>query len=292
MDDPTIEVPDLLPTAAPVSESMFQSLVEATLEFVGTIDRNGRFVYLNPAGRAMLEIPFDECIVGQSVFPYNEGPAESILALARQALKTNTVTGLNVFVSRSGRRIPVLQTFIVHETAEGTWYSTIARDISDRLALEDDLRRRAEQDPLTGLLNRRAFHDRVSKLERSSTYHLAMIDLNGFKGVNDRFGHGVGDEVLQLVAAVLSAVSGDEAIVARLGGDEFVVVDRWSPEAISTIQSRVDVALESFGASAAIGVATLDSQLPVSDAMRIADHLLYTNKSGRLSEPVRSTIHV
>jgi diguanylate cyclase (GGDEF)-like protein/PAS domain S-box-containing protein len=263
------------------SEAMFRSLVEATSEFIGTIDREGLFVYLNPAGRVLLEIPLDESIVGQSVLPYNEGPSEEVLTAARIALKRKTMTGFNIFVSRSGKRIPVLQTFIVHETAEGTWYSTIARDISDRIAMEEDLRRRAEQDSLTGLLNRRAFHERVAELDRSHTYHLAMLDLNGFKGVNDRLGHAVGDEVLQLAAQELSAVCGAEAIVARLGGDEFVVVARWAPEMISLIQDRVDCTLQSFGASVAIGVTALESGVSVSDAMRTADILLYENKMGQ-----------
>jgi diguanylate cyclase (GGDEF)-like protein/PAS domain S-box-containing protein len=263
------------------SEAMFRSLVEATSEFIGTIDREGLFVYLNPAGRVLLEIPLDESIVGQSVLPYNEGPSEEVLTAARIALKRKTMTGFNIFVSRSGKRIPVLQTFIVHETAEGTWYSTIARDISDRIAMEEDLRRRAEQDSLTGLLNRRAFHERVGELDRSHTYHLAMLDLNGFKGVNDRLGHAVGDEVLQLAAQELSAVCGAEAIVARLGGDEFVVVARWAPEMISLIQDRVDCTLQSFGASVAIGVTALESGVSVSDAMRTADILLYENKMGQ-----------
>jgi diguanylate cyclase (GGDEF)-like protein len=89
----------------------------------------------------------------------------------------------------------------------------------------------ADTDPLTGLANRRAFlrtlGRRANALQRSgSTFALAMVDLDGFKPINDTFGHAAGDAVLQEVGRRLSATGGAGSLVARTGGDEFALLFR------------------------------------------------------------------
>ena len=102
-------------------------------------------------------------------------------------------------------------------------------DVDDRKALEAALLHRATHDSLTGLANRTALLDRtahaLARAARSrSTTCLFMLDLDGFKAVNDAHGHAAGDAVLQELAHRITAVlrAGDTA--ARLGGDEFVVL--------------------------------------------------------------------
>jgi PAS domain S-box-containing protein len=135
-------------------DEIFRTLVESSADFIGTIDKEGKFLYLNPAGRRMLEIPLDEDLLGQLITPYNDRPSDELMVAAASILDQGTVSGISVFVSRSGQRVTVSQSFIVHETSTGTRYSTIARDISERLALEQSLRDRADRDPLTGLFKR------------------------------------------------------------------------------------------------------------------------------------------
>lgn len=96
-------------------------------------------------------------------------------------------------------------------------------------AVRAELVRLAASDPLTGLLNRRAVFDRLEAavaLARRTGHGLALalLDLDGFKEVNDRYGHGVGDGLLLQVAAALEGASRDHDLVARVGGDEFVVL--------------------------------------------------------------------
>jgi diguanylate cyclase (GGDEF)-like protein len=79
----------------------------------------------------------------------------------------------------------------------------------------------ADHDPMTGLLNRRGL---LARLESGEAVHVAIIDLDRFKAVNDQHGHDVGDSVLAAVAARISAVVGRDGWVARWGGEEFVVV--------------------------------------------------------------------
>lgn len=98
----------------------------------------------------------------------------------------------------------------------------------DLLQLQHQTRDLANTDPLTGLANRRALDERIAGLlakgEGAMPFKLALLDLDGFKPVNDRYGHAVGDRLLCGVAERLSEVVGDDGLVVRQGGDEFAVL--------------------------------------------------------------------
>ncbi|MDX6621978.1 MAG: hypothetical protein QOK36_4364 [Gaiellales bacterium] len=103
------------------------------------------------------------------------------------------------------------------------------RDISERVVLEEELTRQAFHDGLTGLANRALFRDRLDQaLVRSTRSReplaLLLVDLDGFKQINDSFGHDVGDQLLQQVAARFTDVTRPSDTVARFGGDEFAVL--------------------------------------------------------------------
>jgi diguanylate cyclase (GGDEF)-like protein len=103
------------------------------------------------------------------------------------------------------------------------------RDISERLETNRQLVHLAAHDPLTGLLNRRAFNcqaeEAIAKAVLAGTdLSLLTLDLDRFKSINDVHGHADGDQVLQQVAEVLRSSFGDPAVLARMGGDEFCVV--------------------------------------------------------------------
>jgi len=104
----------------------------------------------------------------------------------------------------------------------------IIRVILEHEAIQHEMARQARTDPLTGLLNRRAFLDemsrRLDRLDRDGLPGTLMfIDLDNFKTLNDRRGHDVGDEALCLTAALLRASTRPADLVARLGGDEFAL---------------------------------------------------------------------
>jgi diguanylate cyclase len=122
-----------------------------------------------------------------------------------------------------------------HERAQTTHadlQSTVARlqdEMARRSQLEDELRRQASHDALTGLPNRVLLMDRLDVAIRLAARHgngltLLFIDLDRFKAVNDRFGHGTGDAMLQRVAERVSSCGRACDTVARLGGDEFVML--------------------------------------------------------------------
>jgi diguanylate cyclase (GGDEF)-like protein len=174
-------------------------------------------------------------------------------------------------------------------------YSEQKREMVRRVVAERQARELAYQDPLTGLPNRRQFDEAlkaaVAAPPRAGAAHgLFLLDLNGFKQINDMYGHGAGDEVLVGVAERLLRVKRDEDMVARLGGDEFAILAHHlaGPEAATNVALRVIEALGlplsgegiSFHVGVGIGVALLpkDAQTP-QEALRKADVALYRAKA-------------
>lgn len=159
-----------------------------------------------------------------------------------------------------------------------------------RDALETQ-RNLAEVDPLTGLPNTRRFLAAVeSEIPRTARYRralsLAYIDLDGFKGVNDRWGHEAGDAVLREVGRVLRATLRRTDVPSRLGGDEFAVLFPETPadaahEATEKLRSALEASMRERGwpVGFSVGVITSDAN-PASaeDVIREADALMYQVK--------------
>lgn len=102
-------------------------------------------------------------------------------------------------------------------------------EIAERQRVEAKVRHQATHDMLTGLPNRVLFHDRLRTAMQRSTRHdnrfaLALVDIDGFKAVNDTYGHPAGDALLQVISSRLSGHVRTNDTVARLGGDEFALI--------------------------------------------------------------------
>ncbi len=153
------------------------------------------------------------------------------------------------------------------------------------------LANQALMDSLSRLPNRRALRAALSqRLSRGQKLALAMIDLDGFKGINDIYGHGVGDRLIKAISAMLADTAGKHALVARLGGDEFAILVGGG-NATADIEDiarailgelsrpfRIDERTVFVGASiglASAGVGSFDA----SELMRRADVAMYTAKT-------------
>ena len=136
-----------------------------------------------------------------------------------------------------------------------------------RLELErDTMRRFALRDPLTGLANRRVLDERIDyeiarHTRQDEPFVVLALDLDGFKAVNDRFGHDAGDEVLRATAAALLEAVRAQDTVVRLGGDEFCILapqtDRHSAAHLTTrvLASLAGISVGLPGISASVGAA-------------------------------------
>lgn len=149
----------------------------------------------------------------------------------------------------------------------------------------DLLKRLSETDPLTGLFNRRAIEQQFERLLEESFTALAVIDLDHFKAINDRYGHTVGDEVLRAVAVALKAGSNLRAY--RLGGEEFLLLLRghdvvvqaeFCRQAIPTTVANAVPGL-SGPVTASMGITAISDDESFTTLYERADKLLYEAKS-------------
>jgi diguanylate cyclase (GGDEF)-like protein/PAS domain S-box-containing protein len=182
-------------------------------------------------------------------------------------------------------------TFLRDEAGRGLSWVGQFQDVTARRSQEAELRHLADHDSLTGLLNRRSFERALDQhLARVQRYGvqgaLLMIDLDGFKAVNDQHGHATGDAVLAGVAERLRARLRTSDLLARLGGDEFAallpVADRAEAEHVARIAVEVvrDLSPEQGPpVTASVGAAVLtEPELTAHVVQRQADRAMYAAK--------------
>ena len=225
------------------------------------------------------------CITSANGFP--EGTAEQFHALY---LERSFIDGADRYEQEypDGRIITVSR----RELPGGGWVDT-HEDITERRRAERQIAHMAEYDTLTDLPNRHLFQRTLTKaLDAASTDQLAIfcLDLDGFKAVNDMFGHPVGDELLRQVAIRLQLSVGDQGIVARLGGDEFAIVQRGQlqPDGANALAQTVTEALSApfdlggnqavVGASVGIAMSPGDAS-SADELLKCADMALYGAKA-------------
>lgn len=178
-------------------------------------------------------------------------------------------------------------------------YLAQKREMVLRIAAERQARELAYQDGLTGLPNRRQFDDALRAAiaappREGASHGVFLLDLNGFKRINDVHGHGIGDDVLIVVARRLAAAMRDGDMVARFGGDEFAILATHlaGPEAATSVALRVIAALEppitAGGTLHRVGVGIGIALVPgdagtIDEALRKSDVALYRAKAERRS---------
>jgi diguanylate cyclase (GGDEF)-like protein/PAS domain S-box-containing protein len=167
-------------------------------------------------------------------------------------------------------------------------------DITRRRLLEETIRQMAYQDSLTGLPNRSLLADRLERAlasakRRSQRVTLLYLDLDGFKTVNDSHGHGVGDQLLRIVATRLAGQLRQSDTVARLGGDEFLVLlpdagrardgERIARKILAEVRRPCVVGGRRLRVSASIGVAVYPQDGRSAETLtRHADQAMYAAK--------------
>ncbi len=289
------------------SEEHHRLLADAAGDIITRFDRDFQRVYVSQACRDVLGYAPEELVGHKSGWIVHPDDQEGVLATLNQPLLAGQATaravyrarrkdGQYVWLESSGRRLP-----------DGSGFVVVARDVSERKALEarlekanQQLRILAREDGLTGLANRRRFDEVLSDEYRRAVrgghpLTLFMLDVDRFKAFNDAYGHPAGDRCLRALAGVFGAVlrrPGD--LAARYGGEEFAVLmaETDVAGALATAE-RMRLAVRGLAiphamseagvATISVGVAVLQpgpGHLGPAALVAAADAALYAAKAG------------
>lgn len=210
---------------AAAHESRHRAVLENLAEGVVIINQNCQIETLNASAQRMFGYDASEA-AGMPFYHLVED--ESGLRESCARLLDGDVLS---FAARrkNGESFPMLLSVSAFRDGEQQIMAAVTQDVSERKALEEQLTQMAYYDMLTGLPNRRLFHDRLTQAVAQAQRHpkllaVMFLDLDHFKNVNDTLGHETGDELLRLVAERLRGVVRRCDTVARLGGDEFTIL--------------------------------------------------------------------
>lgn len=220
--------------ALTASEARLQLLLENAADVIAIVDASGCVTYMSPAVQTLLGRPPADYLGRNAIDladPRDQPRLRAAVAAAGSAsdIESGVVdTDIRVQHSSGGTRWVEMRISgrIADAGIEG-WVVNF-REVTDRKMFEEELRRQARTDPLTGLLNRTAFNEALDaatgSIDPVAPPAVLFVDIDDFKTVNDSLGHAAGDDLLVTVAARLNADVRTEDVVARLGGDEFAVL--------------------------------------------------------------------
>jgi len=275
---------------------MLSRIAEQVGEGVVVSDNDGWFLYVNPAFAAQHAGTVDDFTGAHlSHFYRPEDLATQVQPIIATALSDGTGRGEVTRLRLDGTSFPARITLSLLRDDDAVLIGRVlcVQDITDQRQLEEELRQAALYDPLTRLPNRRLLRDRVEhalvlRASRQTGVAALFVDLDGFKEVNDTFGHDVGDEVLVEVARrLLGRVRACDTL-ARHGGDEYVMlveelVDRDQAVAIGgrvleAFTEPVRTVVGDIPMSASVGVHIATNEDNYDSLLRAADGAMYTAK--------------
>ncbi len=214
------------------SRERLAQVIDTIPAMISATDKDGRFLFVNAYKTALAGQSSE--LVGQDVsVPFGEEHGARNRALDRKVFESGAPLACfeEEIVDRSG----MTRVFLTSKSPLRDGSNTVvgvltsALDITDRKRAEAHLLYMAQHDALTDLPNRTLLRDRlrreIARARRGDrSFALHVIDLDGFKSINDLLGHSVGDKYLRAIAERLRAIARESDTVARLGGDEFAIL--------------------------------------------------------------------
>ncbi|OAI07305.1 diguanylate cyclase [Methylomonas methanica] len=293
-------------TEARNSERRFRLLLDSAGEGIVGLDANGRCSFVNRAALQMLGYAENDALGHDIVAMVADDLTLALEALGSPDLARDIVAQRSAtsFKRKDGRYFPVEYSF--YPVALDGFVDSVVLvfwDMSASHAKIQNLAYQASHDPLTGLVNRTAFEQRVTRVLASARpgyfqHALCYLDLDHFKQVNDTCGHAAGDELLRRISAVLSSKLRQRDTLARLGGDEFaLLLEHTTLDQARNIAHELCDSLRNFKfnwgdteftVSASIGVASVTCTVrDVDEFLNNADSACY-----RAKEKGRNQVHV
>ncbi|MFJ5438697.1 EAL domain-containing protein [Pectobacterium brasiliense] len=281
-----------LELARKASQVRFENIANTSPDTILCVNEKGMITFWNTAAEHMLEYT-DEEIIGRSIntiVPDAFVVQLNHLVTDRDSLMKGVTLELNV-QAKSGSMVPVELSVSMWEDNDNVSYGAILRDITERRRNEERLFLLAHLDPLTGLANRTLLTSNLeTALKNEPAVCIMMVDLDGFKDVNDSLGHSSGDNILVHVAKKIKATVRSGDVVARMGGDEFAllfpglsdkkVAGKIAEQIIHEISQAMIIDDHQINISASIGAVLYPEYgLTVQDLLTSADLALYQAKS-------------
>ncbi|MCB0978732.1 MAG: sensor domain-containing diguanylate cyclase [Acidimicrobiales bacterium] len=241
------------------------------------VSADGVVVRLNPPMGSQLRADAEE-VVGRRIEDLLGQGEDELLVAGTTRIDVPRADGSTAVLEITGR---------VNPTGDRIVWSS--RDVTDLVAREAELAAMVAHDDLTGLANRRAMFELLGELHRENKPTAVLaVDIDGFKQINDRYGHAAGDEVLRCVAMRLEGLTGGSGLVARLGGDEFVIVLA-CPKAVAAGHELATDLVESarcplpllggeIRVTLSVGVSTSDGSVAPDVLLQEADLAMYAAK--------------
>ena len=275
-------------------------LVENAWDVIWTMALDGTITYVSPAVERVRGITPEEAkqqSLEQIHPPEDAAATQQYLVDLFTAIATGatlpTFNGEKAYYRKDGSIMTGQLQVIPHIDEQGNVVEIlgVTRDISDQKRYEQELRRLAVTDPLTGLLNRRhaqrLLHDHLARAhQQQSPLALLMVDIDHFKAVNDTFGHEAGDRALIAITRLLTARTRSSDVVARWGGEEFVIAldDRTAQEAARFAEDlRREVAQSALDEvehlTISVGLAQMHMDETLGALLERADKALYAAKA-------------
>ena len=255
-----------------------------------------RSIFANSAAARFLEADADDLVdctatqvIRHAITGMEENDVEDIMERFARAVENGKSLDIEVRQKTTG---PARWLRVICEPVADDYAATFV-DITDRKAKERQMESIATSDPLTGVLNRRGFERdaarRLTESEDDATGALLFIDLNDFKGINDKYGHEVGDQLLKIAAERLRKSLRSCDIIGRPGGDEFValvpdvdggVADKLAKRLTHALEKPYNVGRQTLTCAASIGLALYpENASTLTGLLREADQAMYRAKA-------------
>jgi diguanylate cyclase (GGDEF)-like protein/PAS domain S-box-containing protein len=280
-----------------IGPDFFAGVVESAEALILVLDETGSILHANRAARRATGYQSEE-LRGRAFVPaLAVGDVAAVLGDGLRRLRdgADTCPFEGHLATRTGGRLLVAGSLTSMRDADGVVSHVVvtASDITERVALEDQLRELSLRDPMTGLYNRRGFallaEQRLKESRRSgSDLTIFYADADRLKTINDEFGHDAGDIALRLCTQALGATFRESDVVARVGGDEFVVLAEGDARELDTVgglltrelERRIAVSGLRFDVSMTLGNARLraPSAGALDAALHGADRVMYERK--------------
>ncbi len=276
------------------TNSRYKTLVEqiTAVTYVDANDLECTPIFMSPQMQILFGYSDQEWRSNPNLWPDIVHPDDRERVMVEHERTFNTGDPFNMdyrVYTKSGKVIWIHDESVLAVDPNGmkTWQG-VMYDISDRKAMEEELRYLGHHDSLTGLYSRAFMETELERMQKSRDFPVSIImsDVDKLKTVNDKYGHAVGDEMLRRAASVIRSAFRAEDIIARMGGDEFAVVlpstdAKAAQQAIERIQKAVaKEAKAGIGPrlKISLGCATGAQNESLEQVLRRADRNMYQQK--------------